>query len=65
MTEIHCSTCGGFINDPARISFRLPPAVLDETFGAVPISAFCTCDPPVVFGPPAGRSSTPLMRSLN
>jgi len=65
MTEIHCSTCGGFISEPARISFRLPPAVLDEAFGAVPISALCNCDPPIVYGPPAGRSSTPLTRSLN
>ena len=65
MMEIHCSTCGGFINEPTRISYRLPPAVLDGSFGAVPTSALCICEPPVVYGPPAGRSSTPLMRGLN
>lgn len=60
MVEIHCYNCGGFISDPKLISHRLPPNVMHKTFGAVPTSALCTCKPPVVYGPPSGRSSSPV-----
>ena len=65
MTEIHCYNCGGFISDPAVISHRLPPSIMHKAFGAVPTSALCTCQPPVVYGPPAGRPSSAAERLLN
>ena len=65
MTEIHCYNCGGFIAEPGRISHRLSSGLMHQTFAAVPTSALCTCATPVVYGPPAGRSSTPLQTRLN
>ena len=65
MVEIHCYNCGGFISEPSQISHRLPPSLMHKAFGAVPTSALCTCKPPVVYGPPAGRSSSPHQPSLN
>jgi hypothetical protein len=38
---------------------------MHKSFGAVPISALCTCRPPVIYGPPAGRASSPSARHLN
>jgi hypothetical protein len=65
MTDIHCYNCGGFIGDPSKVSHRLPGSVLHKSFGATPISALCTCTPPVVYGPPAGRSSSTGQARLN
>ncbi len=61
MTEIHCYNCGGFISDPARTSHRLPLDGAHQALAASPTSALCTCRPPVVYGPPAGRSSSPRL----
>ena len=63
MIEIHCSNCGGFISEPSQVSYRLPTSITKEKFGAVPVSALCTCTPPVVYGPPSGRSSTEGFRA--
>lgn len=65
MAEIHCYNCGGFISDPTLISHRLPPSIMHKTFGAIPTSALCTCRSPVVYGPPSGRSSSPVQGRLN
>lgn len=65
MTEIHCYNCGGFISEPTQIAHRLPASVMHKAFGAIPTSALCTCTPPVVYGPPAGRSSSPGAARLN
>jgi len=65
MIEIHCHDCGGFISDPSQISHRLPSSLMRKSFGAIPTSALCTCTPPVVYGPPAGRSSTGFQPGLN
>jgi len=65
MIDIHCYNCGGFISDPSQISHRLPSSIMHQSFGAVPISALCTCRPPVVYGPAAGRSSLASARRLN
>lgn len=65
MIDIHCYNCGGFISEPSQISHRLPPSVMHTAFGAIPTSALCTCTPPVVYGPAAGRSSSPSARRLN
>jgi hypothetical protein len=56
MSEIHCHTCGGFITDPAGVSFRAPS---DTTPPAVPHSGLCACHPPVVYGPPPGYVTSP------
>ncbi len=58
MSEIHCYNCGGFINDPSKVAHRPPPNATHKLFAATPTSALCTCQPPVVYGPPAGRSSS-------
>ena len=65
MAEIHSYNCGGFISDPTLISHRLPPSIMHKTFGAIPTSALCTCRSPVVYGPPSGRSSSPVQGRLN
>jgi hypothetical protein len=65
MIDIHCYNCGGFISEPARVSHRLPSSVTHKAFGAVPTSALCTCNPPVVYGPPTGRSSSASARHLH
>ncbi len=56
MSDIHCHTCGGFINDPGTISYR-PPS--DATLPAVPYSGLCACQPAIVYGPPPGHMSLP------
>lgn len=58
MIDIHCYNCGGFIGDPSQVSYRLPANLMHKTFGAPPTSALCTCTPPVIYGRPAGRSSS-------
>ena len=65
MIGIHCYNCGGFIGDPSRMSHRLPASIMHKTFGAVTTSARCTCMPPVVYGPQAGRSSSASQPRLN
>jgi len=59
MVEIHCHACGGFINEPERISYVLPSKNIKTE--AAPHSAFCTCARPVVYGPPPGYMSSPGM----
>jgi hypothetical protein len=54
MQEIHCYNCGGFIVDPETISYRLPSNAEHEGRAAIPNSALCTCQPPVVYGTPSG-----------
>ena len=58
MIDIHCYNCGGVISDPSQVSYRLPASLMHKTFGAPPTSALCTCTPPVIYGVPAGRSSS-------
>lgn len=65
MVEIHCYNCGGFIAEPKLISHRLPPSDVHNEHAATPTSALCTCTPPVVYGPPEGRSSTADERSFD
>ena len=65
MIEIHCYNCGGFIGDPSRISHRLEPSIMHKEFGAIPTTSLCACNPPVVYGPRAGRSSLRSERRLN
>jgi hypothetical protein len=49
MSNIHCHICGGFIGNPSGTTYRTPNAT---TPLAVPQSALCVCDHPVVFGEP-------------
>jgi len=56
MSEIHCHECGGFIIEPAGISYRLPPAAVVT---AAPRSGLCTCHQSVVYGPPPWYLSLP------
>jgi hypothetical protein len=65
MVEIHCYQCGGFISDPQEISHRRPPDAAHAGLAATPRSALCTCRPPVVYGPPPGRASTPQMKNFD
>lgn len=58
MSEIHCYNCGGFISDPRQVAHRPPPNPTHKLLAAPPTSALCTCQPPVVYGPPPGRSSS-------
>ncbi len=58
MIVLYCHNCGGFINDPTWISYRLPA---DPPQVAVPHSGLCTCGSPTVYGPPPGHSSSPGM----
>ena len=62
MVDIHCHSCGGFINDPGPISYRSP---LSPAHVAIPHSGMCTCTPPIVYGPPPGYLSSPGMPSLD
>lgn len=55
MLDIYCDTCGGFMSDPSRISYRLPPAA---ALAPVPHSGLCPCPEPVIYGPPPGRRSS-------
>src|SRR2546427_5581914 len=56
MVDIHCHGCGGFISNPAPISYRLPSS---RALPAAPHSSLCTCTPPIVYGPPQGYLSSP------
>jgi hypothetical protein len=47
MPTIHCHLCGGFIANPAGTTYRKPDAA---TPPAIPRSALCLCDHPVVYG---------------
>jgi len=51
MSEIHCHGCGGFISDPANISYQLKP---HGSHTAIPKTSLCGCSPSVVFGAPPG-----------
>ena len=55
MLDIYCDTCGGFMSDPSRISYRSLPAT-----AAIPAphSALCACVVPIIYGPPPGRASS-------
>jgi len=61
MSEIHCHNCGGFITDPASVSYRLPS---DGAGAAAPHAAPCTCSPSVVYGPPPGYLAWPGLGSI-
>jgi hypothetical protein len=65
MIDIHCYNCGGFIDDPSKVSHRVPGSMLHKTFGAPPTSALCTCTPPVLYGPEAGRAKSAGQARLN
>jgi hypothetical protein len=56
MSEIHCHACGGFIIDPAGVSYQLPSAAAHTV---APRSGLCTCHQSVVYGPPPGYVSLP------
>jgi len=58
MSEIHCHACGGFIIDPAGVSYRLPSAA---AVTAAPRSGLCICHQSVVYGPPPGYLSLPAL----
>jgi hypothetical protein len=62
MADIHCHSCGGFVNDPGAVSYRLPP---NPAHLAIPRSALCTCPSPIVYGPPPGYLSSPGMPSVD
>jgi len=61
MSEIHCHACGGFIIDPAGVSYRLPSAA---AVTAAPRSGLCVCHQSVVYGPPPGYLSLPALPAL-
>ncbi len=56
MSEIHCHACGGFIIEPAGVSYRLPSAA---TVTAAARSGLCTCHQSIVYGPPPGYVALP------
>jgi hypothetical protein len=56
MIEIHCHVCGGFIAELRMVAYR---ELEEGTRLAVPHSSYCTCVPPVLYGPPAGYASLP------
>ena len=58
MLDIYCHSCGGFICDPRHIEYRLAGNAPQR---AVPRNSFCSCTPPVVYGPPPGYLSSPGM----
>jgi hypothetical protein len=60
MSEIHCHGCGRLITDLANVSYRLAS---DTAPPAVPRSGLCVCQPPIVYGPPAGYMSWPGLAS--
>jgi len=61
MNQIHCHFCGGFVNDPATVSYRVASrAVVPAQAHGAP----CTCSPAIVYGPPAGYMSWPGLPSL-
>jgi len=60
MLDIYCHRCGGFICDPRLIEYRLPPTVAEL---GMPRSTFCSCTPPILYGPPPAYVSSPGMPS--
>jgi creatinine amidohydrolase/Fe(II)-dependent formamide hydrolase-like protein len=62
MREIHCHGCGGLITDPARVSYRLAS---DAAATVAPHTGLCTCQPPIVYGPPPGYLSLPGLASVS
>jgi hypothetical protein len=52
MLTIHCHFCGGFIDNPAGITYREPNAA---TPPVVPHTALCTCVNAVVYGAAPAR----------
>lgn len=60
MQEIHCHNCGGFITDPASVSYQAPSSAA----AAAPHSALCPCIPSVVYGPPPGYLAWPGLSNL-
>ena len=58
MHEIHCHGCGGFMSYRKRISYRLPSAA---THRVPPHSGVCSCNVPILDGPPPGFASLPAM----
>jgi len=61
MSEIHCHTCGGFITDPATVSYQRPSGAAPAT----PHSALCACIPSIVYGPPPGYLAWPGLAALS
>jgi len=61
MTNIHCTTCGGFISDVERVSYQRPS---DISVVASPKSQICGCSLSVILGPPPGHASSPGMDSV-
>jgi hypothetical protein len=50
MGGIHCHLCGGFIGgDRGAISYQLP---MDKVLMAVPRTALCSCEQPVLYEAP-------------
>jgi hypothetical protein len=62
MNEIHCHACGGFITDPAVISYK---PLVQGVVTASPRTALCACNPSTVYGPPPGRVSAALYARRN
>ena len=60
MESIHCGACGGVIGDPSKISYRLPSRMVEV---AEAREGSCSCEIPVVYGPPSGFRSIPSMPS--
>ena len=58
MVELHCHSCGGFINGLRYIAYRAP--TVDATPAAAN-SGLCDCDPPIQYGPPPGFLTSPGM----
>ncbi|HYT81967.1 MAG TPA: hypothetical protein VEK86_00850 [Gemmatimonadales bacterium] len=56
MSEIHCHTCGGFITDPATVSYRAPSGTT-----ATPHTGLCACHPAIIYGPPPGYVTSPAL----
>jgi hypothetical protein len=56
MLPIHCHRCGGFIDNPAGISYREPNAA---TPPVVPHSALCSCEHAVLYGAAPGPAVAP------
>lgn len=52
MLPIHCHSCGGFIANPAGISYREPNVT---TPPVVPHTALCICEHAVVYGSAPAR----------
>lgn len=62
MLTIHCDACGGFMNDPSNISYRVPVATEPAP---APHSGLCACTVPIVYGPPPGFASMPNIPSVH